>query len=57
MHRYRYRVTLQINDESAISHVGELIARNKESAYDKVVEKYSLHTYPRQQVTVKITKH
>lgn len=57
MHRYRYRVTLRINDESAISHVGELIARNKESAYDKVVEKYSLHTYPRQQVTVKITKH
>lgn len=57
MHRYKYRVTLQINDESAISHVGELIARNKESAYDKVVEKYSLHTYPRQQVTVKITKH
>lgn len=56
MHRYRYRVTLQINNESAISHVGELIARNKESAYDKVTEKYSLHTYPRQQVTVKITK-
>lgn len=57
MHTYRYRVTIQINSESVISHVGELTARNKESAYNKVVEKYSLHTYPRQQVSVKITKH
>lgn len=56
MHKYRYRVTLQINDESAISHIGEISAMNKESAYNKIVEKYSLHTYPRQQVTIKITK-
>lgn len=57
MHTYRYRVTIQISSGSVISHVGEVTARNKESAYNKVVEKYSLHTYPRQQVSVKITKH
>lgn len=56
MHKYRYRVTLRFAEDTAFSHVGVISARNKEEAYKLLEEKYSLQTYPRQNVNVSVTK-
>lgn len=56
MHKYRYRVTLCLAENAAFSHVGVISAKNKEEAYKILEEKYSLQTYPRQNVNMSITK-
>lgn len=56
MHKYRYRVTLRLAEDAAFSHVGVITAKNKEDAYKILEEKYSLQTYPRQNVNVNVTK-
>lgn len=56
MHKYRYRVTLRFAEDTAFSHVGVISARNKEEAHKLLKEKYSLQTYPRQNVNVNVTK-
>lgn len=56
MHKYRYRVTLRVAEDVAFSHVGVISAKNKEDVYKTLEEKYSLQTYPRQNVNIIVAK-